>query len=651
MKIIPVLPRFMSNNSQISTDKPAVLNINQNKNAESTDDEKRYFLPSFHNLGQSIPFRGKEREDGINVKKVKQKIEETKNAIAILKNSNGPEQSDIVKEAYQKMNDYNHWQLIKNQTYDNAKIEAEDARVANKRWYGSYGVRARDAKMEELYYSKERKYNLSQDDIEKYNGIIALYETNVKNDNLNKSQQIKILEDKLKELETNMDYATLYDEINSTLNSKGGIENRIAGYRGIKDEIARTFVNPLEASKNDPNVKIPSAIMLYGATGCGKTTLLDAISEQSKDYAVVKNLSNQLSSNTDSFKTQMDYYLEEARERYKTTGKRTIYLINEAEKLFCMTPEDIETSGMFLDASDVAKVEKYNEIADCDLNVNFFKSLFDTISKIPTEDNPDGAAATIFITSNYPHLIHKDLLSRDGRHGKLMKIAIKPAADEDLKEVMQFYFKKYSDLVETIKMLSTKENYADLINSLPDITNKGKEVLIAKVKDGTIVNMHIDPTCGEFKNFDQFIKGNSPSINRGAYSNARIQNIADKAFAAYLENPAVPYENHFCRIKNEWGVDITSQTYRYFNNVYEMVENPEKFKNTYASIEESILDMRNAYLDGQLSDDEVKEFKFQVKDIKAKYKELQAKSDLSDLEQKVLKQYEVFLEAIEDLDL
>lgn len=82
-----------------------------------------------------------------------------------------------------------------------------------------------------------------------------------------------------------------------------------------------------------------------------------------------------------------------------------------------------------------------------------------------------------------------------------------------------------------------------------------------------------------------------------------------------------------------------------------MVENPEKFKNTYASIEESILDMRNAYLDGQLSDDEVKEFKYQVKDIKAKYKELQAKSDLSDLEQKVLKQYEVFLEAIEDLDL
>ena len=232
-----------------------------------------------------------------------------------------------------------------------------------------------------------------------------------------------------------------------------------------------------------------------------------------------------------------------------------------------------------------------------------------------------------------------------------MKIAIKPAADEDLKEVMQFYFKKYSDLVETIKMLSTKENYADLINSLPDITNKGKEVLIAKVKDGTIVNMHIDPTCGEFKNFEQFIKGNNPSINRGAYSNARIQNIADKAFAAYLENPAVPYENHFCRIKNEWGVDITSQTYRYFNNVYEMVENPEKFKNTYASIEESILDMRNAYLDGQLSDDEVKEFKYQVKDIKAKYKELQAKSNLSDLEQKVLKQYEVFLEAIEDLDL
>lgn len=306
---------------------------------------------------------------------------------------------------------------------------------------------------------------------------------------------------------------------------------------------------------------------------------------------------------------------------------------------------------MFLDESDMRKIQEYGSTGDSSMNVNHFKSKFDLISKLPTDDDPRGFASTVFITSNYPHLIHRDLLSRDGKHGKLLHIAVKPAADNNLRAVIKHYFKLYSDLLETIKMVSQKDNYADLIKSLPDISNKGKDVLIQKVKDGTIANMHIDPTCSEFKNFDQFIKGNNPSLVRGAYSNARLQNIADKAFSEYLKNPAVPFETHFCNVKRERGTDIQPAAYRYFNDVYNMVENPDRFRNDCSSIEESVQDMKNAYIDGQLSDDDLKSFKIQIQDIKNKYEKLKAKGDRTKLEEKILNQYTEFLDAVNDVDM
>ena len=650
---ISALSQISSTKKLLAHSNPIVQNYSDVQSPQITNGQVTKELPSFHTIGLSIAFAGNndQKEDGVNVVNVKAKIEETKQKIAVLKAETDIERSPLVQEAYNKIRNYDNWQAIKDSVYTDAKVAAEKERKAKRRFYGSYGVNAYNAKMEEMYYSKDRANSLFPSDVQKYREIIALYEKNVNTDEESRLKQIKILEEKLAELIANLDYAQLYDEINAITNSNGGVENRIAGYRDVKDEITRSFVNPIIASKNDATVHVPPAVMLYGALGCGKTTFLNAIQEQTQNYAVVVDLSNELDANESAFKRRINYYLDEAKKRYNETGKRTIYLINEAEQFFCITPEDIKNSGMLYNASDIGKIEAYNEGTNPVANVTYFKSLFDTISKIPTDKDPRGAATSFFITTNYPHLIHRDLLIRDGKFGKLMKIGIRPAANEDLKEVMRFYLKKCSDLVETIKMFSQKDNYADLVKSIPYITNKGKDILIEKIKNGTIVNMHVDPTGGEFRNFEQFIKGNSPSYARGAYSNARIQNIADKALAEYLENPAVPFETHFCNVKNRCGVDLTSADYRYFETIHEMVENPEKFQNSYTTIEESVQDMVQAYVDGQLSDEEIKTFKYQIKDIKSRYEDLKNKSDKTELELDVMQQYQRFLDAIEDLDL
>ena len=652
-------------NIKLMISKASIKNSNLGRIGENLDNlaknktlskqvEKNVTLPAFHSTGRSMVFFNK-IELGSNAQKVMAEITNTKAAIKALEESTGTSKSSDVTEAYQKISNHNWWQSVKDRTYREALEKAEAAQkkedkshMLGTRWFTSDdGVYSR--KMDEYYYDSDYKNNLSSDEVGKHKAIINAYETIANTNETSRLAQIKALKEKLAALEKNLDFSSVRDDINTAMTSTGGIEDRIAGYEDVKDEIKRVFVEPL-VSKN-PDVHVPSSVMLYGATGCGKTTFLNAIKSQSKDHAEVVDISTGIT-NTGSFETQLETYLEEAKQRYIDTEKRTIILLNEAEKFLCMGKEDMGKSGMLLDESDKAKIKKYNEVFKCSNNVTFFKSILDSISKVPIGENETtGKAATIFITSNYPHLVHRDLLSRDGKYGKLMHIAVKPAADNDLKAVMKHYFKKHSDFIEKIKMYSKKDNYADLINSIPGISDKGRATLISKVKDGTIENMHIDPTCSEFPNFDAFIKGNNPSLSKGAYSNARIQNIADKAFFEYLKNPTITYEKHFTNIKNERGQDITPEAYRYFKDIYEMVQNPNKFKEGKTTISEDVIQFMKEYQDGLLTEKDMKKFELRKQDIQSRYNELKSKADLTEAEKASIKQYQEFLDAANGEDI
>lgn len=629
------------------------------------------WLPVTDTIGLSIVFKAAPVQKaglvyGENMNNLMQKIEATKSAIRILKNTASKVKPQDILNAEKIISKYEYWENNKDRLFKEASAAAQNASDAEEarhsgwaNFWHNYGYDEYSRVMDEKFYSISRNYNV---DINDYNHAKIRVEAynNVQNaTEQGRLAEIKALEEKLEALEGSINLWSIRDAVNEAMGHSGGLNDRIAGYDNVKSEIERTFVTPLIESvkSGNNNVHVPPAVMLYGATGCGKTAMLQAIKSQVKDYADVVDMSG---SDDPNLLRRLDYYLKDAKEHYIKTlnesknnrGKRTILLLNEAEAFLATNPEDMGASGMFFDRSDIKKLERYNDFADCTSIVNGFKSRLDYISKLPTEEDPTGCATTIFITSNYPHLIHRDLLSRDGDSGKIISYAVRPAANNDLREVMKYYFTKLSNLIEQVKYFAKQENGVDLVDSIVGISSKGKDVLKSKIRDNTIENMHIDPTFSDFKNFDMFIKGNNPSLYRGAYSNARIETIAKRAFVDYIENPTISYKEHYLRVKNQKGVDIGPAAYRQFERICDMVENPEKFKgNSAKEIGEQLREMISRYNDGEIPDKEMNNMLQEVEDIKSRYNTLKSLKTLSTAEEKVMSQYKEFLNSIKDVEL
>ena len=630
-------------------------------------------LPSFDSRGMSIAFKAVTTAattvanarlvKGANLEKLMTEISVTKAKLEQLLSKKVGEKTDEILKAEETIRKYEYWRDNASRLYveaveaaERAKKEEKDKHSGWANFWNDYPEKAYNKTMQSRYHDVKDKYDVCYSDytvaknkVETFNKMKTISEEARQN-------EIALLRKTLEAQEKNINLVSIRDAVNDAMNNEGSLEDRIAGYDGTKREIKRTFVTPLieNVKAGNNNLRIPPAVMLYGATGCGKTSMLNAIRHQVKGYARVVDISG---ADEKDFIKKLNDHLMIAKKHYLQTkkdngrGERTILLLNEAEIFLATNPEDMGTSGMFFDKSDIRKMEQYNRDQNCNNIVTEFKSCLDYISKLPTAEEPEGCAATIFITSNYPHLIHRDLLSRDGEFGKMLTIPVRPASNNDLKEVMKYYFTKLSNLIEQIKYFAKQENPDSLMDSIAILSDKGKDVLKQKVKDGTIENLSIDPTLSGFKNIDQFIKGNNPSIRRGAYSNARIENIAKKAFVNYMDNPAVPYEKHFLEEKNKRGVDISPAAYRQFENICDMVENPEKFRQSQSKeIGADLRELVEKYNNGELDDVELGGLKLAVKDIKEKYAELKNSKKLSSTEEKIKKQYEEFLDSIEDID-
>ena len=368
--------------------------------------------------------------------------------------------------------------------------------------------------------------------------------------------------------------------INAMFNKTGGLNDRIAGYNYEKDEITKMFIEPLAKSIDDPTVKVPAAVLLHGATGTGKTTFLNGIGEQSKGFAEVVDLSADI--DAEDFPKEIKRQMEAARARYfekdenrESKKTRTILLINEAERFLSMTPEEAKIlyGDNIFDAMDFEYMENYGQSAEY---INEFKSLLDTCSESPKHPNDtQRGALTIFITSNYPHLIHPDLLSRDG---KMPFLAINPARNENIEAVVNHYFKKANELVEKIKLMNDPND----IDCLIGINQKAKENIKKMLKDGTLQKLYID-----YENipYDKFAKEFNPSMQKGAFSNDTYRKIAEKSCNMYLEDPSHNYEYYFInnldredrakKLPNGTiipsGRDINPQRYKKFVSIYNML--------------------------------------------------------------------------------
>ena len=518
---------------QITNKKTSIKNTNQvQQNQNQTS------LPSFHTPGMSlVSFKGED----IDI----EKLEKTKKEL-----------TDQKKAAEAQLKKADNWDYTREHNRASANAEAEISRN-NLSWYNwSKKSRIRDKWMNDFYSRNNeiRDNNNRRKDLE---NIIKTCDTALKDSDNQIAIGIRL---------NNLNEAQR--AVNKMYNAKGGLQERIAGYGAEKSKIERMFVMPLAKSLENPDVKIPSAILLHGATGTGKTTFLDAIAEQSAGYVVVDDMTEE----KDSEVLVKDFYnkLRVARRRFlgkddvkSPYGTRTILLINEAEKILAMTPEYAEENLDYsLDESDKKLLRKYDEDTNLVDNVNFFKGFLDHCSQAPADENDiQRGGLTVFITTNYPHLIHPDLLTRDG---KLPYIAINPAEDSNIEAVVKHYAKLNSEALKGAKSVENIEH----IDTLIGLTDKAKATLKEYKKNGNLDKLYINYDAIPYDKIAAMFK---PTKQLGAYSNDRYRKVSEDAFQNYLENPETPYYTHFLKVLMREKRDIGPKRYNKFNEIYKLL--------------------------------------------------------------------------------
>ncbi len=247
-------------------------------------------------------------------------------------------------------------------------------------------------------------------------------------------------------------------------------------------------------------------------------------------------------------------------------------LIDDAEKIFAINEQDAPLLGITLDNMDRSMLEKYGNNYDL---ISEFKQFLDSISKKPIKDKNNGtdatdprSATTVFITTNYPHLIHPDILSREG---KATKISVGVPKNKDLVEVLSFYFKKMEETAQALRALKDRPDYEDFINGLTDVTPKGKENLKNLIKTGDIEYLKIDYHHMPYKLLAERM---NPNMEEGAYSNDDIRVICQNAFYDYLEkNPAEDdFKTSFYKIFASTKRGINPARLKKFNMIDKMIK-------------------------------------------------------------------------------
>lgn len=512
-----------------------------------------------------------------------------------------------VREAENDISFYNSWNDSSEESYYRKKADKEGkAAKAKQNWFGkTFNSKYSDAYDEAMkpYWDKHYRYCRIRNDISNLRNIVADYE---KSSNMQLEMLASLRREKAA-YDAQLTSAGLTDAIGRTMMSEGGINERIAGYEDVKVKIQKEFVGPLcgtteienaklpdgKAYTGDKNVvPVPAAVVLYGATGVGKTEMLRGIEEQCAQSANVLHFPPETT--IEGFRDTMKEYLARARAEHGNSHKRTILLIDEAEKFLCMTEGKAQKLLSGLEVDDFEVLTRYGS-EDKD-NIDYLKSLLDRISELPDGKDSTKSATTLFITTNYPHLIDQDLMRRKG---KFTPIAVPPASNSDLREVIRHYFKLNSEMLEMIKMLSKNDNFQEILNGQVRLTAKARQVLMDKKENGTLDGMSINYELTDWPNMERFLKFANPSQKRGAYSNVEWKYIVNEAFDRYLENPSIPMYKHFFEVQSETVRDITPRRYANFRAIFSMV-NDKIEKGEMDEADQNFDNLINQYQHGEL---------------------------------------------------
>ena len=347
-------------------------------------------------------------------------------------------------------------------------------------------------------------------------------------------------------------------------NAKGGFKDRIAGYEYAVDELRRLFVEPLAQSQNNKNIAVPACIMLHGARGTGKTEMIKAIAAEADAGGFAKVVEiNTTGLPLDEFKVSLKREMEKARTRYIKERKRTVILVNEIQKYLGFTTED-ELKKEYPDLIDEKDIKSINDYATDASFINDIKDLLDNCSNIPEDimDKSGACATTLFFTTNYPHLIDRDILRKIDHY-----IAINPAKNEDLSAVVKHYAQRSSVFVNKIKTLFSNPDFKpENIKRLHlGLSKEAIENLQRMVEENRINELNIDV---EKMDFSLIPKDFNPSMKKGAYNNKQLRQAALDALNHYLQDPTSEYESYLWQALFNMPRDITPASHKKFVAIY-----------------------------------------------------------------------------------
>lgn len=543
-------------------------------------------LPNYEIIASKIPlnipsFGGNfEKSDELNQKYVQQ-IEDARKEIEALKKDK-PDKT--VQKAVEENAFYDDFQKNESDYYDTAEANAnreQDKWKENNSWW--YRVRhqselsdIRDREWR-YYYSKwERAYEIKP----RYDGNKKIIELSNAGKET-KAKRIRELEAFIEKTEKLIDYAGLRRTIDESLSGHGGLNDRIAGYSSVKNKV-RKFIESIKNSKDNEDAYVSPCVILYGDTGTGKTTFLRSIESMASDDVEIIRFDND---DSIPFMKRFIDACENAQDRYHNTRKRTILLMDDAEKYFCMPISETKYYKNELDEADMEKLETINKNGT-NGNVKDFKSILDVLSQVPNDDDDideNGekkfsykSAMSIFITTNHPNLIDRQLIKRPE---KMDAYHVGPASGDDLNAVVKFYFKDKEKIINSLKMFKDRPDMEAAIDSIPNLDIDAKEAVKENFRNGKADLYDIEPSDIDYNALTEDIQ---PSIEEGAYSNVMIKRISFNAFEKYLQNPVDPYQVYFYDELCNTNRDIEPQRYKRYletSNFVNMSKQSQQIKN------------------------------------------------------------------------
>ena len=169
--------------------------------------------------------------------------------------------------------------------------------------------------------------------------------------------------------------------------------DRVAGYKDTIKEIDKIFIQPIRQKSIDD---IPSAILFYGPTGTGKTSIGVPLAQTTGSKFIQKSRVP-LNSNAEALYNWLQSKAKDAEKLYADKQRHTIIQINEMGSFLNATEQDIEQFNSFI--SDCAKKHHL----------------------------------TIFFTTNKPLAINSTTLD------KMKKIPMGPANASDIEAIIKLY--------------------------------------------------------------------------------------------------------------------------------------------------------------------------------------------------------------------